>query len=491
MKKTVLLFISLYMIISNALCQYSFNMELQSEFSYVNSKIFQISNSYYLVANRSDKQEDVNPEIDYSPIIFKINDNGEVLDSLEWFDNTQNAFFNEIVEIGDNTFGLIGSVEISGQPGYFEIFYFIIDENLEIINEYYFDLETGRIEYTCAFINTLNNVSIASVVEKPNSKAKIFTTDKLLLEITLDGILIYDTVYDHSTQEFVYDFIPYPNTTNYILFCSDGFEKSGEINVLDTNYNIIESYYSNDDATVRSIIQTLDNGFITSAREVDNGKVEWLPSFRKYNEFFEETNYVEFGSADTASWPALYNSISSIDYQNFYGGYTFNIDPYNFYSSSKSYFSVYSIDKNLNLSWNKFYGGDAYYRINDIATASDGGCLLTGYKYKNGSIGPFVASLVLIKTDENGIITSTNEEESIPIKNAIISPNPGKNFLQLHTGIYPAKLQIFNINGQLILEEEIHQNTTTIQTQSLSSGTYVWQLLKDGEVVENDKWVKE
>ncbi len=78
-----------------------------------------------------------------------------------------------------------------------------------------------------------------------------------------------------------------------------------------------------------------------------------------------------------------------------------------------------------------------------------------------------------------------------PIKNAITTPNPGKDYLQLHSGIYPAKLQIFNIKGQLVLEEDIHQNTTTINTQHLSSGTYIWQLLKDGEVVESDKWVKE
>jgi hypothetical protein len=43
----------------------------------------------------------------------------------------------------------------------------------------------------------------------------------------------------------------------------------------------------------------------------------------------------------------------------------------------------------------------------------------------------------------------------------------------------------------MVLERKIQQNSTTIQTQTLAAGTYVWQLQKDGSIVEVGKWVKE
>lgn len=126
--------------------------------------------------------------------------------------------------------------------------------------------------------------------------------------------------------------------------------------------------------------------------------------------------------------------------------------------------------------------------LNSIKTTPEGDVLMLGHC---SELGTDLYNIFILKVDENGQITNTNETETIPIKNAIITPNLGKDYLQPHTGIYPSQLQIFNINGQLVLEEDIQQNTTTINTSLLSSGTYIWQLIKDGDVVESDKWVKE
>lgn len=482
----VIIFLCNYIIV---LCQHSFQKEIHSEYSYTNSKVYTFNDYYFLTANRFDTNQ--NSVSNHSPIIFKLNKSGDLIDSLMWTNPLQNAFFDELIYLGNGEIGLIGTAEMIDNPGYYEMFYLKIDEQLNIINQYFYNLGTGYMDYTYAFINSYNNISLASAVQGNPPNIGFQYMDKLLLEITQNGEIVFDSIYNHTALDLVFDFIPYPNTSEYILFCSNGFGKSGEINRLDSNYNLLNSYTTEDDATVGSIIKTEDNNFISSAYIITNSQPEaWLPTFRKYNASLEEINYVEFGSADTASWPALYNSISSIDYSNFYGGYTFNIDKHTLYSSEQSYFSIYAIDKDLNLNWHKLYGGDAYYRLCDIATDSDEGCLITGTKYKNGSTGPAIASLIILKTDENGLITSTTEQPNIPVKNAIITPNPGKDYMQLHSGIFPATLQLFNINGQLVLEEKIYQSTTTINTQSLSSGNYVWQLMRDGKVVQSDKWVK-
>jgi hypothetical protein len=489
MKKNTLFTILLLMICTSILGQYSFYKEISSEYGYVNSKVFMDGNNFLLLANRSDINENVNPDIDYSPIIFKINAIGEITDSLVWINSQQNTFFNEIIILNNGTIGIIGSAEKNDQPGFFKMFYFIADDQMNLIGQYYFDLGLGRLEYTQAFINTFNHISIAASIEQPDDDFLSF--DKLIMEISLEGDLIFDSIYDNSTLDLIYDFIPIINTSNYLLYCNYGISKYGEIDKLNSDYNLINSYYSEDQSTVRSIINTSDNGFISSALSITGNETAWLPSFRKYNNSIEEVSNIEFGVADTSFWPALYNSISSIDNNNFHSGFTYNIDKQLFYSSQKSYLSVYAIDKDLNLQWNMLYGGDAYYRACDIASSYDNGSILTGTVYRNGSNGPKKANLFIIKTDENGLITSIDDEPNIPIQNAIIAPNPGQNYLQLHTGMYPALLKVFNINGQVVLEEDIHQNTTTINTSSLKSGTFVWKLIKDGELVETGKWVKE
>jgi len=43
----------------------------------------------------------------------------------------------------------------------------------------------------------------------------------------------------------------------------------------------------------------------------------------------------------------------------------------------------------------------------------------------------------------------------------------------------------------MVLKRKRQQNATIIQTQTLATGTYVWQLSKDGQEVERGKWVRE
>jgi hypothetical protein len=45
--------------------------------------------------------------------------------------------------------------------------------------------------------------------------------------------------------------------------------------------------------------------------------------------------------------------------------------------------------------------------------------------------------------------------------------------------------------GQQVLEEQISNETSRINTVELKQGTYIWQVLKDGKMVESGKWVRE
>ena len=66
-------------------------------------------------------------------------------------------------------------------------------------------------------------------------------------------------------------------------------------------------------------------------------------------------------------------------------------------------------------------------RQSEIKALEEGGYIITTY-YKDAPNFD-KKRVMLLKLDQNGLITSTNQELAIPIKNAIITPKPGNNYL--------------------------------------------------------------
>ncbi len=314
--------------------------------------------------------------------------------------------------------------------------------------------------------------------------------NKLLFKMNQEGEIIFDSIYNQSSLEMTMDMIRFPGTDQLVLYCVSNFEGGNmvkPINIIDTNYNLIESYYIEDYSLQASLRALNDTSFIISNQESGDKTEPWYTAISTYDLDFQRIKHVITGQADTASYPAYNNSIAIIE-NNIYVGSTFNVIPADF-PNAKSFFRLDKLDLDLNIEWHKYYGGDAYYKFIDVRETPDNNILLTGSIYDHGDSGPIVRDIFVIKADQNGLITSTNQEQTIPIKNAIITPNPGKDYLQLHTGIYPAKLQIFNIKGQLVLEEDIHQNNTTINHNTSPRHLY-WAAFKRWRSSGSDKWVE-
>ncbi len=77
-------------------------------------------------------------------------------------------------------------------------------------------------------------------------------------------------------------------------------------------------------------------------------------------------------------------------------------------------------------------------------------------------------------------------EVSDDIRNVTVYPNPGKNELNVVVSDYNfAKLQIFDFQGRMIIEKEINDIITTINTENLATGLYFWKVGN-----ETGKWIK-
>jgi hypothetical protein len=77
------------------------------------------------------------------------------------------------------------------------------------------------------------------------------------------------------------------------------------------------------------------------------------------------------------------------------------------------------------------------------------------------------------------------------LKVAIAYPNPGKNVLNIRSGLQNAWVEVYDMNGRMVYGQEITENVTAINTSTWPAGSYVWRVVSNGREAEGGKWIKE
>ena len=75
-------------------------------------------------------------------------------------------------------------------------------------------------------------------------------------------------------------------------------------------------------------------------------------------------------------------------------------------------------------------------------------------------------------------------------------PNPGKDVLNIRTGLKDARVEVYDMSGRMIYGKEITENITSINAEGWPAGSYVWRVMagtSTGSVTEAEtgKWIKE
>ena len=78
---------------------------------------------------------------------------------------------------------------------------------------------------------------------------------------------------------------------------------------------------------------------------------------------------------------------------------------------------------------------------------------------------------------------------------AVAYPNPGGDVMNIRTALRNATLQVYDIQGRIVHEQEITDDVTSIDASKWTNGTYVWKLGMRNEKlgmkeVESGKWIK-
>jgi hypothetical protein len=151
------------------------------------------------------------------------------------------------------------------------------------------------------------------------------------------------------------------------------------------------------------------------------------------------------------------------------------------YNANPSWVSVTKTDMGLNVISNHFYGGDAQYCPYSIIPTSDGGCFVTGYTYdyiNNLPVGNYELDIFALKVDSAGLITELPDQPNIKAHDAIVYPNPGRDYLMIQSGpqISGAQFTLYDMKGNSVMEEKINTTQMRLNTINLAAGVYPWRI---------------
>ncbi|NOX47532.1 MAG: T9SS type A sorting domain-containing protein [Chlorobi bacterium] len=198
------------------------------------------------------------------------------------------------------------------------------------------------------------------------------------------------------------------------------------------------------------------------------------------------SNLQIFGSPDTnEEFPRMdYISLDTL----FIGGRK-SVVP----GSSDTWVSIFKTNLEGDVFFQKNFGGYGRYSLTGLLATPDGGCIGTCsywdfYEYPNMDN----TDILFLKFNSDGDLITSVPENTPPIyiSDFLVYPNPGKDVLNISSGKDGLVIKLFDLNGKIILEQAFDKNTT-INTGFLPVGVYSYRINREGNLLENGKWIKE
>lgn len=268
------------------------------------------------------------------------------------------------------------------------------------------------------------------------------------------------TILESQNQLKYYDII-----INYQSSMNSGIlQLNKNFDTLVFNYISIPLYYTygslikNDSSIIVAGVQLFLNYILTLCLVNENGQV--IDSL-----FFQKSNTMK-------EMPAFSQCLSKFENTIFLGA-TSNYDhlePY--YSQFDSWFHLIKLDTTLNVLWEKWYGGDAYYFLNSVLATTDGGCLMVGTKYSHGSPS-LIRYSHFIKVDANGNVQWTQDIE-IPELSYKVYPNPTQSGFNIENNeLNIQSIELYDISGRYLKSiQDCNNSTISIDLTPFSNGIY-------------------
>ena len=145
------------------------------------------------------------------------------------------------------------------------------------------------------------------------------------------------------------------------------------------------------------------------------------------------------------------------------------------------------LDENLNKLGEIYHVDDYVYMITSLSACPEGGCLLSCHKIQEVTNE---AGNCLIKITKEAFV-GIEEAHDAGFAVAVAYPNPGKDVLNIRTGLKDARVEVYDTNGRLIHSQALTENVTAIDAIVWPTGVYIWKVIANDKEAETGMWVKE
>jgi len=454
---------------------------------------------FVLYGKRSDHTNYYNYQYGY---IVKISSSGKILEERNIILPDSNLCIQKIIPTNDNAF-LVISFAGDQIMQVDNIFY----NNTITIDKYDTNLNPIFSKRIKAPIDSVDFFNIKTLLKENGNlvlfggvnqhRGQYFDIDMYFIEINANGNLIKSNYYlsDNQNISVVFDMIEKKNSQGYYCLTRN---PGGLIYNLKSNFDTISHI-----SIPNNIRSTGDLKWFTDTTYIATGRCNW----GNYPDIYDDSgviildtlhnivNFNHFGKPDPMTEaPAPFKSIEytigdefvyiagTADYQ-YQNGST---------GTSDNFIHFVKTDRELNPVFEKFYKGDAYYVTYYFTRTQDGGFLFltTRYDYETQSNE---RDIYILKTDADGNLPTTGtEDDIIQETELIIYPNPGTAEITVRTASQAlgGEFILCDILGKQVFQTSVKERFTSVSTNSLPEGVYVYKYLLNGKIKETGKWVK-
>jgi len=313
-----------------------------------------------------------------------------------------------------------------------------------------------------------------------------------LQEFSPTGDSIRSVMDSSVIAPLIFDMMEFPSNGMYRAAVSGyGQNSMGQLLMIDSSLTILNvDPIPNSVYWYNALKKINDSSYFLSGNKHINQSYDYAIMLLNENNQCKKISIIS--QNDTINYAGIVQSMDFLDPDRIFLGGTSNISLGGVFGQQNSWYALSNFDSALNLRWTKYYGGDAYYLLQSVVATQDGGAILVGTRYDYPTQSN-QCDIYLVKVNENGVLTNNDHNQPPPVHDAIVFPNPGSNHLIIESGpqISGAEFRMTSIDGKQVIAKTLIERKTTLETQFLPPGSYVWQILFNNKVIESGKWIKE
>jgi hypothetical protein len=454
---------------------YEFRMDKPYELDYFDRVVCDADGNIYCTYHRVPQSASVNDY--FSSVLYKIFPNGDTVSFT--YEKQDTALYYSVSHINENGEMILEgnsfTVDSAGnQVNKFQI-YIKLNSDLSILWERMYHLESDSIRMW-AFetvelmdgkllsVGSLQNLNSSELymrafVMSDNGDSidyKVFETEQygLISSILLDSL--YNTIDFHMERA-----------------STIGGESDAKRMKLDTNLDFISMapYPSDNFDGPFYTLPFEENNILSGGYYYDSQEEKQFLSAIVMDQYLNLVDEVVLCDGEKETYPAW---IKCIDYHNadqvfIAGMYDYSDIHYDL----PNWIYLAQLDQSLDLVYEEYWGGDAFYCIFSICATPDGGVVLAGYAYDHNSFSYQYDGFV-IKFDSaffvgiNSPISSDNCNQEIEVR----ASNEG---IYIESGFNNAEFLIYDLSGKCILTSGIKTRKKHLNV-NLKPGIYIWRI---------------